>query len=160
MERMHVRHTGKREMFTSGAPQRRQSEGKNAAKRPHEIVEIAESAQSSRRRTSNRPKRPSLAPGDVPAAARIMSPVLLKTCLPRPAHAWAPAGRIVFSISRRNGTSNRLPLQMPFRVPEIFDRAIRAVTIPKLCESHPPPRRGCRHKLRGTNLSQLTSVLG
>ena len=157
---MHVRHTGKREMFTSGAPQRRQSEGKSAAKKPREIVAVAESAQFSRRRTSNRPKRPALVPGDVPAAARIMSPVLLKTCLPRPAPAWAPAGRIVFSIARRNGTSNRLPLRMLFRVPEIWDRAILAVTIPKLCESHPPPRRGCRHKLRETNLSRLTSVFG
>ena len=100
---MHVWHTGKREMLTSGASQRRQSEGKKAAKRPREIVAVAESAQFSRRRTSN---RPALTPGDVPAATRIMSPVLLKTCLPRPAPAWAPAGRIVLSIAGSCGASN------------------------------------------------------
>ena len=106
IERRQVRHTGKREILTSGALQRRQSEGKRAAKSPRKIVPVAERVRSSRRRTSNRPERPTLTPGDVPAAARIMSPVLLKTCLPRPTPAWAPAGRIVFSITGSWSASN------------------------------------------------------
>jgi hypothetical protein len=72
MAEMHSGHTGSREIFTRGAPQRRQSEGKSAANRPGATSAAPETAEFSRLRPWG-------------TDVRVMSPVLLKTSLPRPA---------------------------------------------------------------------------
>ena len=90
---MHSRHTGSREMFSSGDPQRRQSEGNSAANKPWAMVAVPETARCS-----------SLRPWGT--AVRVVSPLLLKTSLPHPAPGQAPAGRIHLSISGRRFAGN------------------------------------------------------
>src|SRR5947208_14636211 len=75
----HSSHTGKREILTRGAPQRRQSEGNNVAKTHSAMPFTEETNEDATCRT------PALLP-----EARIWSPLLLKTHLPRPAAAWGP----------------------------------------------------------------------
>jgi len=79
---MHASQTGSREMFRSGASQIRQSEGKNAANRPR-------AANTARAETAFDKlvfqRRRGLALWSVGTVERVMSPVLLKTSLPRSA---------------------------------------------------------------------------
>ena len=97
---MHTRHTGSREIFTRGAPQRRQSEGNSAANRPWATIAAPETAEFSKFRPPRPPRCALFAPwGGRGADVRVMSPVLLKTSLPRPAPGQAPAGRIALSIA-------------------------------------------------------------
>ena len=92
----HSSHTGSREMFIKGAPQRRQSEGNNVAKRPAAIP-LAQETHGLSCATS------------VVPVARIGVPLLLKTILRHPAAATrAPTGRIFFSIAAREAGSNEV----------------------------------------------------
>ena len=95
-------------MFTRGVLQRRQSEGKSAAKKPCARVVLPEATQFSRVRRATCPECPMLTARDVGATVRVMSPLLLKTCLPHPALGQAPAGRTAFSIAGSRSTSNFL----------------------------------------------------
>lgn len=86
-------HTGSREIFSREAPQRRQSEGNSAANKLWATRAAPETAKWNR---------------SCPAETgrRFVSPVLLKTDLPRPAPGQAPAGRLASSIARGGGASN------------------------------------------------------
>jgi hypothetical protein len=106
---MHSEQTGSREIFTRGAPQRRQSEGKREANRPCATIAAPETAECSRFR-----------PGG--AGVRVMSPVLLKTSLPRPAPGQAPAGRIPLSIA-----GSRKPCNCSSRCRALYVRPVCAV---------------------------------
>src|SRR5207302_11236373 len=78
----HSSHTGKREILTTGAPQRRQSEGNNVAK-THSAMPLTEETNEDAtfRATTLLPE------------ARNSSPLLLNTNLPRPAAARGPRRR-------------------------------------------------------------------
>ena len=84
-------HTGSREMFIRGLPQRRQSEGNNVANKAAATPFMPETKEEK----SELSRLTSLA-----SAARVGFVLLLKTTLPRPAATvGAPAGRISFSIA-------------------------------------------------------------
>src|SRR6266404_220381 len=85
MQETHCGHTGKREIFSKGVPQIRQSEGKRAANKPWATVAAPAFAKFTRLRPAGSPERPNLGFGIGGTVVRIVSPVLLKTDLPRPA---------------------------------------------------------------------------
>src|SRR5207248_9562869 len=88
-------HTGKREILTRGAPQRRQSEGNRVAK-TQSATPLAEETNED----ASHCHATSLVP-----EARIWSPLLLKTTLPRPAAAWGSRRtNLLRSEERRVGT--------------------------------------------------------
>ena len=125
-------HTGNREIFTSGAPQRRQSEGNSAANKPWATVAAPRTAASSRVRRGG-------------AEVRVMSPVLLKTSLPRPAPGQAPAGRIALSIA---GSAGPMQLLTP---PAAVLRAISPARA-----RHQQRRCFCENNLRNELVSRGT----
>src|SRR6476660_3823292 len=96
---MQSRQTGKREMLVRGEPQRRQSDGTRVANAPLATVVAPEISKRSRGRFAKWPERTVAALWGGETGVRVMSPILLKTSLPRPAPGQAPAGRILFSIA-------------------------------------------------------------
>jgi len=96
---MQSRQTGKREMLVNGAPQRRQSDGKGVANAPLATVVAPANIVRSSGLVAKWPKRTVAALWGGETGVRVMSPLLLKTSLPRPAPGQAPAGRIVISIA-------------------------------------------------------------
>ena len=99
MAAMQSKQTGKREMLVSGAPQRRQSDGKKVANAPLATVVAPANIVRSSGLVAKWPKRTVAALWGGETGVRVMSPILLKTSLPRPAPGQAPAGRIVISIA-------------------------------------------------------------
>jgi len=98
MSDRHSTQTGSRKILTRGAPQRRQSEGKSVANKLSATPLTEETNEDTRERL----RATTLVP-----AARIGSPLLLKTNLPRPARArGATSGRICFSIAGGLGPRN------------------------------------------------------
>ena len=85
----------------------RQSEGNRAAKRPCAAVASPKDARF-RDCAKAAPESPLLMPCGKEALMRVVSPVLLKTSLPRPAPGQAPAERIVLSITGSPKTRNCL----------------------------------------------------
>jgi hypothetical protein len=79
---MHASQTGSREMFRRGASQIRQSEGKSAANKPRANKTVPEGT-AFRKFVFQRCR--GLAAWSKGTVERVMSPVLLKTSLPRPA---------------------------------------------------------------------------
>ena len=113
----HSSQTGRREIFTRGVPQRRQSAGNRVAKRLSAIL------------LAHKTKGLSFA-AILVALARAWSPLLLKTNLLRPAYAcWAITGRVVSSI--RFG---RRRLQRANACSHYFCDHLELVTLPKLDE--------------------------
>src|SRR5437660_1906117 len=86
----HSSHTGKREILTRGAPQRRQSEGNNVAK-THSAMPLTEETNEDAicRATTLVPE------------ARNWSPLLLKTNLPRQPPAWGARRTNLLKYSAR-----------------------------------------------------------
>jgi hypothetical protein len=128
----HAAQTGRREMLTKGVPQRRQSEGKRVANRLSTRPLTEEATMD----TSEPSRGSTLLP-----VARIGSPLLLKTNLPRPPGATRSAsGRILFSIAGRivpsNETTSRLLRDVPIW--------IRAVLAPGRKSSAPIAGSNCR----------------
>ena len=103
MSERHAGQTGSREILIKGVPHRRQSEGKRVAKR----LSATPLTEETRMDTSEPSRGSTLLP-----VARIGSPLLLKTNLPRPPGAARPAsGRTFLSIAGRivpgNETTSR-----------------------------------------------------
>ena len=101
MAERHSRQTGRREIFTRGAPQRRQSEGNRVANK----LSARPPAQETNEECFAK-SLVSLVTMPVPVA-RIGDILLLKTSLPRPGRAnGGPTGRICFSITARHAARN------------------------------------------------------
>jgi len=96
---MHAGQTGKREMFVRGELQRRQSDGKRVANAPLAVVLVTARTERRRLWAAKRSGRTIAVFWSGETGVRVVSPLLLKTSLPRPAPGQAPAGRIVFSIA-------------------------------------------------------------
>src|SRR5215469_11962774 len=80
-----VSQTGRREILSRGSPQRRQSDGKNAAKRPRAAELVPEAVERHNFRKDGSQNRRGSALEGGKTVERVMSPVLLKTNLPRQA---------------------------------------------------------------------------